>query len=79
MLTVVTIVLRGFKDQPQSDGLYTPCRSSLLASEVRNRLPSKKVEFAFVAMPMMLSLDPSCAAFVPSSPLPGSRVDDDAC
>jgi hypothetical protein len=63
----VTIVLRGIKDQPPSNALWTPSRSSLLASDLRGRQPSKKVEFEFVVAVPKISLNPSCATPGPFS------------
>ena len=63
----MTIVMRGIKDQPPSNAHYTPSRSSYLASDLRGRLPSKKVEFAFVVAVPRTSLDPSCASPGPFS------------
>jgi hypothetical protein len=68
----VTIISQGIKDQPLPIDLYSPHRSSLVANchgleDLRGRLPSKKVEFAFVEVVPMLCLDPSCAALDPSS------------
>ena len=63
----MTIVLRGIKDQPRSNAHCTPSRSSYLASDLRGRLPSKKVEFAFVVAVPKISLNPSCATAGPSS------------
>ena len=63
----MTIVLLGIKDQPPSNAHCTPSRSSYLASDFRGRLPSKKVEFAFVVAVPQISLNPSCPTAGPSS------------